>query len=254
MRRTGIALLVVILMLGGCSFGGSEKDSAPRRAIEAHQVDDAVPRYEPILARGNKSPYTVLGKRYTVLDSAAGYRERGTASWYGRKFHGRKTSNGEIFDTYKATAAHRSLPIPTYVRVTNLNNQRSMIVRVNDRGPFHGNRLIDLSYGAAVKLGFAKQGTAPVLVETVSAGGRSQALPTVYRFVQVGAFSQRSAAQSLRDDLASGLSWTVKVSLIKRFGQRLYRVRIGPIDTVGQLREVQDYLENVGLGRGQPLP
>ena len=108
---------------------------------------------------GNKSPYEVFGKRYTVMPSADGYTEEGVASWYGMKFQGRRTSNGEIFDVYKATAAHKSLPLPSYLRVTNLENNASLIVRVNDRGPFVGDRLIDVSYGVAVKLGFAEQGT-----------------------------------------------------------------------------------------------
>ena len=108
---------------------------------------------------------------YTVRASARGYREQGVASWYGMKFQGRPTANGEIFDVFGATAAHRSLPIPTYVRVTNLGNDRSVVLRVNDRGPFHPDRLIDLSYGAALQLGFAEQGTAAVLVESLDLAG-----------------------------------------------------------------------------------
>ena len=132
---------------------------------------DAIPRPDPILVEGNRSPYEVNGAFYTVHGSARGYREQGVASWYGMKFQGRPTANGEIFDVYGATAAHRSLPIPTYVRVTNLENDRTVILRVNDRGPFHPERLIDISYGAALQLGFAERGTATVLIE--SRGRRS---------------------------------------------------------------------------------
>ncbi|HBQ01515.1 MAG TPA: septal ring lytic transglycosylase RlpA, partial [Gammaproteobacteria bacterium] len=138
---------------------------------------------------GNRSPYTVLGKTYTVLPTERGYSERGVASWYGEKFHGHKTSNGEVFDMYMASAAHKSLPIPSFLRVTNLDNNRSLIVRVNDRGPFHGDRIVDLSYAAAMKLGYAERGTARVHLESivvsddnfrlVSAGGESASLPDI---------------------------------------------------------------------------
>ena len=129
---------------------------------------DAVPQTEPAPTRGNRSPYRVKGQTYTVLPTADDYVEEGIASWYGMKFHGRQTANGDIYDVFAATAAHRSLPIPSYVRVTNLRNQRTVVLRVNDRGPFHDSRLIDLSYGAALALGFAESGTAPVRVEVVT--------------------------------------------------------------------------------------
>ncbi len=116
----------------------------------------------------------VLGKSYNVMDTEAGYSERGVASWYGGKFHGHKTSNGEVFDMYLASAAHKSLPIPSFLKVTNLDNNRSIIVRVNDRGPFHGDRLVDLSYAAAVKLGYADRGTARVQLDAIIANGDSR--------------------------------------------------------------------------------
>ncbi|HMB57244.1 MAG TPA: septal ring lytic transglycosylase RlpA family protein, partial [Arenimonas sp.] len=119
---------------------------------------------------GNRSPYSVLGKSYRVLDSANGYVERGTASWYGNKFNGRATSSGEIYDICSFTAAHKTLPLPSFARVTNLDNGRSVIVRVNDRGPFHEGRIIDLSYAAAVRLGVDRTGTARVEVRAISVG------------------------------------------------------------------------------------
>ena len=128
-----------------------QADFAPSPSIRA-PWQDATPRPDPLLAEGNRSPYEVNGARYAVRVSAQGYRERGVASWYGMKFQGRPTANGEIFDVYGATAAHRSLPIPTYVRVTNLGNDRTVVLRVNDRGPFHSDRLIDLSYGRLCSL------------------------------------------------------------------------------------------------------
>ena len=144
------------------------QDRAPDRRVDVAAIPEVTP--EPIqrTRAGNRSPYTVLGKTYRVMASEEGYTERGVASWYGEKFHGHKTSNGEIFDMYKATAAHKSLPIPSFLRVTNLDNNRSIVVRVNDRGPFHGNRLIDLSYAAALKLGYADRGTARVQLEALS--------------------------------------------------------------------------------------
>ena len=167
----GFAVALLAALLGACS--GSEprvaweNDGMPAVRLDPSQVRDAEPRPDPILDAGNTSPYTVNGVEYRVLTTGAGYREEGTASWYGTKFHGNKTANGEIYDVYLPSAAHRSLPIPSYVRVTNLENARSIVVRVNDRGPFHAERVIDLSYAAAVKLGVIQHGTAPVRVEAL---------------------------------------------------------------------------------------
>lgn len=145
-------------------------DSGPSGSVDVSHIPDAVPRAEPRTKAGNKSPYRVLGKTYYVMDDATGFTEVGEASWYGNKFHGHKTANGEIYNMYGMTAAHKSIPIPSYVRVTNLKNNRSVVVRVNDRGPFHGGRIIDLSYTAAKKLDYLKQGTARVKVEVLEPG------------------------------------------------------------------------------------
>ena len=152
--------------LGACSSFGPQ-DGPPGRTISAADIQDAVPKSEPLSKYGNPSSYVVAGRRYYVLDSASGYVQRGTASWYGTKFHGQRTSSGEMYDMYTMSAAHRSLPLPTYVQVTNLENNKRAIVKVNDRGPFYGNRLIDLSYAAAVKLGIAANGTAQVEVRAI---------------------------------------------------------------------------------------
>jgi rare lipoprotein A len=151
-------------------------DGAPDVPADVANLPEPVPHAEPPSHYGNRSPYVVLGKTYTVLPSAAGYVERGVASWYGTKFDGRATSNFEPYDLYQFTAAHRTLPLPSYARVTNLDNGRSVIVRVNDRGPFHDGRLIDLSYAAAVKLGVNAHGTANVEVRGIDPG---QPLPPV---------------------------------------------------------------------------
>tara|TARA_R110001599_G_scaffold3375_2_gene18711 strand:- start:7674 stop:8690 length:1017 start_codon:yes stop_codon:yes gene_type:complete len=143
-------------------------DAYPLEPPDVTKVPDAEPRIEQPSRAGNRSSYEVWGKTYQVLPDATGYEKRGTASWYGEKFHGYATSNGEIYDMYKMSAAHRSLPLPTFARVTNLDNGRSVIVRVNDRGPFHSDREIDLSYAAAARLGFLDNGTGSVKVEAIN--------------------------------------------------------------------------------------
>jgi rare lipoprotein A len=183
----------------------------------------------------------VFGKTYQVMDSGAGYLETGLASWYGTKFHGRSTSSGEPYDMYQLTAAHRSLPIPAYVRVTNLDNGRSSVVRVNDRGPFHSDRIIDLSYAAAVKLGYADQGTARVRVES---------LERIDQYVlQAGAFRQLSAADSLKEQLV-GLTGE-PAYVVKVASDALYRVRLGPV--LGRAEALRLQAMIVAARYGEPL-
>ena len=234
-----------------------QQDAAPLKHIGPDDVQDAVPRADPILAAGNKSPYTVNGTTYEILTDYRNYREQGTASWYGSKFHGHKTSNGEIFDLYAPSAAHKTLPLPSYARVTNLNNGRSVVVRVNDRGPFHGGRLIDLSYAAAVKLGYREQGTAQVEVEVLNIAGvddRRGAPGTHYRFLQLGAFSAQSSAQELQAKLQGLVQAPVFIAPVDAGGRTLYRVRIGPVDSGEELALVQQQLRDGGYAEGQPLP
>ena len=168
---TRILFLLVFLALGGCSStrpGGYYKDDGPHERPPANleRVADAVPRSEPLHKFANR-PYEALGKRYVPLTSVQPFRQSGLASWYGKRYHGQKTSSGETYDMYAMTAAHATLPIPSYVRVTNLANGRSVVVRVNDRGPFKSDRVIDLSYVAAYKLGFIQAGQARVEVEAI---------------------------------------------------------------------------------------
>lgn len=157
--------------VAGGLYAPGVRDSAPEGGIpDVHLIPEPEVRAEPRSKYGNRSPYTVLGKRYHVRDSAEGYDEVGIASYYGRKFHGRRTSSLEVYDMYAFTAAHKTLPLPSYARVTNLANGESVVVRVNDRGPFHEGRIIDLSYAAAVKLGVDRTGTARVEVVGLSPG------------------------------------------------------------------------------------
>lgn len=165
--RPAAWLLLLGALQSGC-LNLPREDRAPRRPPDVSSIPDATPREEPRSRYGNPPSYEVFGKTYRVMDSAHGYRERGVASWYGEKFHGRRTSSGEPYDMYAMTAAHKSLPLPTYVQVTNLENRKSVIVKVNDRGPFVHNRIIDLSYTAASRLGILEAGTGLVEVEALT--------------------------------------------------------------------------------------
>ena len=173
------------------------------------------------------------------------------------KFQGRPTANGEIIDVFGATAAHRSLPIPTYVRVTNLSNDRSVVLRVNDRGPFHPARLIDLSYGAAVQLGFSEQGTAVVLVESIDLEGiddRRGLDGTAYRYLQLGAYASELAAQQLAEEISERWHYPVTVTAVDTEGERLYRVRLGPFSGADELEGARAELIVAGYSSPQRLP
>ena len=228
------------------------QDRAPARNVDIASIPEVVPEPVNRTGAGNRSPYTVLGKTYTVMPTEEGYSERGVASWYGEKFHGHKTSNGEVFDMYKASAAHKSLPIPSFLQVTNLDNNRSIVVRVNDRGPFHGDRIIDLSYAAALKLGYADRGTARVQLDSIvvnsDTGNRvtrqrnDTILPPVSnsgQFLQVGAFSSLSSAQQLSDRLRRMTSRPVFIKTVSTQDSGvLHRVRIGPMQDAGEIRQL----------------
>ena len=241
------------------------QDRAPTRIVDLASIPEVIPEPLNRTGAGNRSPYTVLGKSYEVMPTEVGYNERGVASWYGEKFHGHKTSNGEVFDMFLASAAHKSLPIPSFLRVTNLDNNRSIVVRVNDRGPFHGDRVIDLSYAAAVKLGYADRGTARVqlesiiatgtfgdrVVRTANSGGNEtlRVNSTDSKYLQVGAFSDLSAAQEVTSKVEEITSlpvfiWTVNTSSNKI----LHRVRVGPISDPGQIQRVSESVVAANLG------
>lgn len=165
-----ILIFITILcavVVGACSNPYTVKDSAPNKPTRVDRSEKVVPKVEPKSKYGNPKSYVVFGQRYYTLPSSKGYLEQGIASWYGTKFHGRRTSSGETYDMYAMTAAHKTLPLPTYARVTNIKNGRSIIVRINDRGPFHDNRIIDLSYAAATKLGIVTMGTGLVEVRAI---------------------------------------------------------------------------------------
>jgi rare lipoprotein A len=239
---------------------------APEIAQPPDAVPDAQPRAEPRSRNGNPPFYDVLGKRYYVLSSSVGYLERGVASWYGPGFHKVRTSIGEPYDMYAMTAAHTTLPLPTYVRVTNLQNGRSVVVRINDRGPFVDNRIIDLSYTAAGKLDMLRNGTAIVEVRSIDpataiapaevAGVAATDVPPAAPvralqvrafFVQAGAFSDPKNADRLAERLRGGGYGTVFVRENEIAGRRMFRVRIGPISSVEEFDRIVAALARSGI-------
>jgi rare lipoprotein A len=224
----------------------------PRIPDDLNSIPDAVPKFEPRSRRGNPPFYTVLGKRYQVLGSSDGYIERGVASWYGPTFHGESTSMGEKYDMYAMSAAHKTLPLPAYARVTNLSNGRSVVVRINDRGPFAKNRIIDLSYTAAAKLGMLREGTALVEVRTLSPGGddslrRADETPPQVLYVQAGAFSDEQNAKRLAERLrAAGISNAfVRAPLSEE--PRVFRVRAGPVASTVEFDRLAARLAKLGV-------
>ena len=280
MKRALLAVLAVVL--AGCAAappkapgagGKYYADDGPPLAVPSNldDIPDAAPRDEPFHKFANR-PYTVFGRTYVPVVDRAPTKERGVASWYGRKFHGRKTASGEVYDMFAMTAAHKTMPIPSFARVTNVRNGRSVVVRVNDRGPFHSDRIIDLSYAAAARIGIAQAGSGLVEVERIvpAPGVADAALaaapappPAVARletvpppamarvetsmvdredsafWLQVGAFSSPEAAEIFRDKVARELPWVLEpIQLHAHDG--LHRVRLGPYRNIEEAAAVGD--------------
>ena len=239
-------------MLSACGFV-PERDRPPSGGVGPSSVPGPVPRAEPKSRYGNPRSYVVNGKQYFTLPSARGFVERGIASWYGPKFHGRRTSSGETYDMHKMTAAHRTLPLPTRVSVRNLVTGKEIVVRVNDRGPFHGDRIIDLSYAAATTLGIASRGTGPVEVRALESGTQARPVartpPTepARLFVQAGAFRAATNATKLRIRLAGVSELPVRVRRAMSGGRVMYRVWLGPVSSVEEADEVSDVLAMLGI-------
>ena len=263
-KRIDIAHIFTLSLLGcvsltGCSFTRYH-DGGPRAEINVARIPDAVPHIEPQSTNGNPESYSVLRHTYHVMHSSQGYVERGIASWYGTKFHGHTTSNGEIYSMYKMTAAHKTLPIPCYVQVTNLENGKTVIVRVNDRGPFHPNRIIDLSYVAAKKLGIANMGTGLVEVRSIDPRtwrpGQTPARPVMadyhppvkpenMLYIQAGAFTSRYNAEQLKKKLDVLLpKRTVQLAYLA--SDKLYRVRVGPLPNADEADKVAQTISDNG--------
>lgn len=260
-----LTLSWMTLQLAGCgSFNvtgiSDESDGAPTHGIDVADISNAVPKAEPRSEYGNPDSYVVEGRRYHVMDSSHGYVEQGIASWYGTKFHNRRTSSGEPYNMYAMTAAHKSLPLPTYVEVTNLDNGATAIVKVNDRGPFRRNRLIDLSYAAATKLGIIDTGTAPVEVRAIDPrqyaergtqklNAQKPAKPQPYGlYLQIGSFINRNNAEQLRNNVGSLTSGEVHIIPVQNQDQTYYRVRVGPIANVNGADRLSEKLTEHGIG------
>jgi len=247
---------------------GNVPPGVPPPPSDPLSIPDAVPKIEPRARNGNPPFYEVFGKRYYVMASSLGYVERGVASWYGPGFHAVRTSVGEPYDMYGMTAAHKTLSLPTYVRVTNLQNNKSVVVRVNDRGPFVGNRIIDLSYTAAAKLDMLRHGTAFVEVRAIDPAANQitavtpvtstlltapPANPTAANsvrgglYIQAGAFADRSNAERLASRLRSGNYGTVFVRDAQSGGKTFYRVRIGPVADVAAFDRTVKAIESAGV-------
>jgi rare lipoprotein A len=262
-------LTFIVLALSACAAaprsGGYYKDDGPgeRPLANLEQIADAQPKAEPLHRYANR-PYQVFGKEYVPLAFVQPYRQRGMASWYGKKFHGQRTASGETYDMYAMSAAHPTLPIPSYARVTRVATGRSVIVRINDRGPFHQGRMIDLSYAAALKLGFAHLGSAEVELESIEPGQAltpteqaaapepqpapaTQASATTEQtagvYVQVGAFSSRDNAESLRSRLEDEFGWLKDTVQVLAIGN-LWRLHVGPYRTQDDARSVAERIES----------
>jgi rare lipoprotein A len=253
-----IILVLMMILLSSCSHT-SRKDGPPDFYVDETKIPNAVPKPEPLAKSGNYKSYIVFGKRYYTLRSSRYYEEVGIASWYGTKFHTRYTSSGERYNMLGMTAAHKTLPLPTYVEVVNLKNQRTIIVKVNDRGPFATNRIIDLSYVAAKKLGMLGHGTALVKVKAINpytvvpaakrtlSGVGPHTLGRDHGFyLQVGAFRSQFNAEKYRRHLATLLSTRVMISHPSA-GGTLYRVRIGPFKNLTSANQMTSRLKDMGI-------
>ena len=284
-KKNSLTALCAGTLLAACSTSQHKQssdsrytqsqDSAPERAVDVSHVKDAIPRVEARSRYGNPNSYVVFGKRYHTLSSSKGYSERGIASWYGTKFHGHRTSSGEPYDMYQMSAAHKTLPLPTYARITNLQNGKSVVVKINDRGPFHDNRIIDLSYAAASRLDILGKGTGLVEVQTIdpSTDTAEKVKPTVLAskpkvaaaqtvhkteqkdtakqptmYLQIGAFSSRNNAERLKKRLSSSeLPGSLQISEGLSNQKPIYRVRIGPLASVESADKLTQFLVDQGI-------
>jgi len=251
-KNSFLGILLLSLFLTGCiSSSKSEKTTgryaivqdrkptAYRKKIDISKLPDVIPKSEPKSKYGNPKKYTVLNKEYKVLDSHVGYKERGLASWYGEKFHGHRTSSGEIYDMYQISAAHKTLPLPTYARVTNVQNNKSIIVKINDRGPFHAKRVLDLSYAAAEKLGVLATGTALVEVEALNPIQQGY-------YLQLGTFNVKDNATKLMAKVKPLVAHNIKLESDNL--KKTHYVRIGPLQTEEHVIELMNNLILSGIG------
>ncbi len=253
-----LTLCTALVWLTACTTNPDivSRDGAPEDPPnDVHEVADAAPRIVPRGRYRKPKTYKVLGKTYKTLGSSEGFVEQGQASYYGAKFHGRRTSSGERYDMHAMTAAHKHLPLPTYVEATNLDNGRSVVVRVNDRGPFHSGRIIDLSYAAAVKLGITKRGVGRVEIRAIDPDDPETrtASATARHFVQAGAFSDRANAKSLEQRLWLNYGHDVIVQPVHAGDEAIYRVMVGPLASKEDALNLTSTLRDAGVGGAHTL-
>lgn len=250
LRFVVLALCLAVVLSGCASHRPHIKRDGPPLYdnIDPNTVPDAVPKAEPYSKYGNPTSYVIRGKRYHVLRTCDRYHERGVASWYGTLFHKQRTSSGEPYDMFKITAAHKTLPIPSYARVTNLKNGKTVIVKINDRGPFAEGRIMDLSYMAARKLGFMGKGTGLIDVELINPGSAPRPSgvlpyksPRAQIYLQVGVFSQKALASQQQRRIQAFSRYPVMIRSMKH---HLYRVLIGPMDRVEDSEMVSRHLKS----------
>lgn len=262
MKIKTLTILLGFTLLCGCGSVVQTRDGAPRRNIDVSKIPNAVPKAEPRSRYGNPDSYVVFGKRYYTLKSSKGYDKRGIASWYGTKFHNRLTSSREPYNMYAMTAASKTLPLPTYVQVTNLENNRKVIVKVNDRGPFEKGRILDLSYAAAKKLDMLKKGTALVEVKAINPATWNRTeeklldreTPILENpghpelFLQVAALSNKAHAKDLEARLQALTHQPTRLEPVQVNERTTYRVQIGPLASVNTSDAVTQELIQAGYG------
>lgn len=247
---------LTLMTINGCSTVNSSanlNDGAPIKPDnqKINEAKNAVPKHEPKSKYGNPKSYNVLGKNYNTLNHSNGFKQTGFASWYGTKFHGRKTSSGEPYDMYAMTGAHKTLPLPTYAKITNKENNKSIIIKINDRGPFHDNRILDLSYAAAAKLGVLSRGTAKIELAAIDPLSFNKVRPKDNKYnkhiknnivsaaitkepsyksvvVQIGAFTEKHLAEKLVNSASNIIDHPIKIYNDNTNNKSLYRVHLGP--------------------------
>ncbi len=246
--------LSLLFPLCGLADFDEIQDGPPLYSIDANKISDAIPKPLPLCSTGNPDSYDVNGKRYYVLKTNKNYVAQGTASWYGTKFHGKRTSCGEPYDMFAMTAASPVLPIPSFARVTNLKTGKQVIVKVNDRGPFHNGRVMDLSYAAAKKLEMLGRGTTQVKVEAIDTGVSLQLASTANPlYFQVATFQESRNANQLAHKLKAKLTNMVAVDSINQTNRVFYRVLVGPLLSAEQTEKIRQFLSSQGLNDGFPI-
>ncbi|MEZ8631651.1 septal ring lytic transglycosylase RlpA family protein [Vibrio lentus] len=245
-----LSIVSLAVLINGCSSQEQkgrydiDSDIAPDVPISVEHLEDAHPQYEPYSLGGN-TDYTLRGEDYKIVKKTEGFTEKGKASWYGKKFHGHLTSNGEIYDMYSMSAAHKTLPIPSYVKVTNTDNNKTTIVRINDRGPFHEGRIIDLSYAAAYKLDVLRTGTANVEIEVITVAmptdaNKKAALPQF--IIQVATSPHEDRTEKLAKDLGEKLA----VATFLQPNDDNYRLMLGPFHDYALTQEKLEQVKLMG--------